>query len=857
MQVPSPAPGSLSQFWQAPLVWVALAATLGVVLDRQLSVDLTTSLTIVFASVVLWLCAYRTRVTPSAYAGGSLGHAGGSTALLFLTTALVGCGMIHHHLSTRRIAAHNDVSGLATEEPRPVQLTGTVASEPTVAKHADDPLASIPAQDSLRFVLKAEELRLSGDSLTVAGLVQVSMPKENSKRSQPETPLHYGDRVRVLGNLAVPAPPANPSDFDYAEMLRDQGIRTVLSMPADPGGLVVEEPASPISFFGWLGKIQAWARTQLETRLTAHQGVAVALLLGDGSDMTTNDWDKYFRTGVIHALAVSGQHLVVLAWFLGLLLWLGRVPRRGRALIITFILISYAFLTGGRPAAMRAAWMVAAFSGGIIGRRVVLPANAFALAWLGVVIMQPADIFTGGCQLSFVCVLVLLWALSIWPETTKPDPLDRVAHAARPFLLAVSIDFMRMVGWIYLVGLIVWLAIFPLLAHRFHLIPIAGLLIGPLVVFLSEWALIGGFLLLLSCAIGFPPLIWVTAWFTQTCLAGCECLVDLGVKVPGGYFFVPDLPAWWVALFYLALLPALTVPFLRQRWRWTIAGVLTWGLISCWLWWGPSSGASFRCTFLAVGHGGCTIIETSSGRVLIYDAGALTGPDLTRRHIAPFLWQRGYSRIDEVVLSHADADHFNGLASLLEIFPVRQITTTPSFADRNNRPVRLTLRAIDAHGIPVRQVKKGDRWDMDDVSFEVLHPPAVGPAGIENVRSLVLKVRQGIGVLLLTGDLQDEGMSQVLTVPAGRIDVLQSPHHGSKTSNTPPLADWARPQVVVSCQRRPVGTIRPANVFETRRIPYLGTWPHGAVTIRDVDGIWRVETYRTKETIEIREPARK
>ena len=143
----------------------------------------------------------------------------------------------------------------------------------------------------------------------------------------------------------------------------------------------------PLSFFGWLGKIQAWGRTELEKHLTAHQGVAVALLLGDGGGMTANDWDKYFRTGVVHALAVSGQHLVVLAGFLGFLLQLVRVPRRSRALFITLVLISYAFLTGGRPAAMRAAWMVTAFSGGILCGRLVLPANAFALAWLGVVLI--------------------------------------------------------------------------------------------------------------------------------------------------------------------------------------------------------------------------------------------------------------------------------------------------------------------------------------------------------------------------------------------------------------------------------------------------------------------------------------
>ena len=79
------------QFWPAPLVFVAFSATLGVVLDRYLHVDLRASAILVLGSVFLWLVAYR-RNAPR-------------PALLFLAAAFVGCGMAHHHLSARRILA--------------------------------------------------------------------------------------------------------------------------------------------------------------------------------------------------------------------------------------------------------------------------------------------------------------------------------------------------------------------------------------------------------------------------------------------------------------------------------------------------------------------------------------------------------------------------------------------------------------------------------------------------------------------------------------------------------------------------------------------------------------------------------
>ena len=107
----------------------------------------------------------------------------------------------------------------------------------------------------------------------------------------------------------------------------------------------------------------------------------------------------------------------------------------------------------------------------------------------------------------------------------------------------------------------------------------------------------------------------------------------------------------------------------------------------------------FRCTFLAVGHGGCTVLETDDGRVLVYDAGAVGGPDLTRRHIAPYLWHRGIRRVDDLLISHADLDHFNGVVSLLERFAVRQVSLTPSFAERITPAVQMTIGELQKRGI--------------------------------------------------------------------------------------------------------------------------------------------------------------
>src|SRR5262249_3029383 len=149
-------------------------------------------------------------------------------------------------------------------------------------------------------------------------------------------------------------------------------------------------------------------------------------------------------------------------------------------------------------------------------------------------------------------------------------------------------------------------------------------------------------------------------------------------------------------------------------------------------------------------------------------------PDCTRRQIAPFLWHRGIRRIDEVFLSHADLDHFNGLIPLLDRFPVAQVTCTPTFSEKDTPGVRVTLAELQRRGVPVRVVSAGARLQAGDVPLEVLHPPPSGPAGNENARSMVLAVRHAGRTLLLTGDLEGPGLQQLLDLAPRRADVITS-----------------------------------------------------------------------------------
>ncbi len=65
------------------------------------------------------------------------------------------------------------------------------------------------------------------------------------------------------------------------------------------------------------------------------------------------------------------------------------------------------------------------------------------------------------------------------------------------------------------------------------------------------------------------------------------------------------------------------------------------------------------------------------GETLLYDAGRLGAPTGASRAVAGYLWSRGITHLDAIVISHADADHYNAVPALLDQFSVGSVYVSP------------------------------------------------------------------------------------------------------------------------------------------------------------------------------------
>jgi competence protein ComEC len=821
--------------WRAPLVPVALAFTTGIMLDRLLTVSLLGSLVFSFIMLAAWLI------------NGFGGKPG--LSLIYLAIAVAASGAAYHHYR-RDCHSTDDIGWRIEDTPRVIQVRGILDEEPHERwQKPDDPLRSPRQPKNARAqsitTLTVTQVHDRNGWVSASGRVQFVV-------NGPMTDLHAGDEIETAGRLEALHVRANPGERDEEAEMGDDGLRAILRVQYTPDAVVRLSQASFLSMTSWRASIRGWGTRTLQDAMPAPQGgLAAALLLGDGQALAPWEWEKYARTGVIHVLVVSGQHLAILAAFLWFCFRFTSLRQSRAVLIVVLFLWGYALLTGARPSVVRSAASVSVIALGLLGRRPVMPKNALAAAWLLVLMLNPADVNNLGCLLSFVCVSALYWLAERERMRQEAlDPLEQLLEEARPMWLKVLRGLGKFILANYALSLLLWLVVTPLALSRLHFLPLTGLVIGPPVILVTSIALLTGFLLLLASII-MPPLAPIFATLTCWMLCACEWLVDLGVDWWQRQGYVTDLPTWWLIGFYLMLSLVFFMPALLRHRRLAALTGVTWvaiGIASVVI---RFRSDEMRVTFLAVGAGGCTVFETPDGRVLLYDTGSMQGPGVGRFRIAPFLWNRGIRRIDEVLLSHGDLDHFNGLLELLDRFPIGQVTYTPSFAQKETAGVRHIVDTLEERGISVRIIKKGDRLKAGSVTFDVLHPPAVGPPGIENVRSLVLLVTHGKHRLLLTGDLQDEGLMALTEQEPQRVDVLMAPHHGSRILKPQKLLKWSRPSLIVSCQ----GQRPPEDEPDPYMIPgveYLGTWPHGAITIRSHASGLIVETFVTRKRFVVR-----
>jgi competence protein ComEC len=259
----------------------------------------------------------------------------------------------------------------------------------------------------------------------------------------------------------------------------------------------------------------------------------------------------------------------------------------------------------------------------------------------------------------------------------------------------------------------------------------------------------------------------------------------------------------------------------------------------------PRDPQRLKCTFLAVDHGLAVVLRLPGGATMLYDAGLFTSPEAGAEVIAGYLWSQGITRVDAIVLSHPDADHFNAVPGLLDRLSVGGVYVSPMMFKEKGAAVDFLGDSLRRAGVPVREIWAGDRLcGGDGCCMEVLHPPRRGVFGSDNANSLVLAIEYQGKKLLLTGDLDSPGLEDVVAEEPWPCDVLLVPHHGSLRSNAPALAAWASPKWAVVSGGHRANVSRTAAAYRDAGAQILHTAQTGAIDFEINSTGLNVATFR-------------
>ncbi len=812
----------------APLAICLLFASLGIVLDRLVSIPASVWLVLLAVSLLLGFVLLRRRFEN--------GIALSSLFLVFGILAAFGC---RHHLYWNRYD-RSDIGFRVTKEPTPVCLRGTVReSAYRIPAPPPDPGRLLEQGEKIAFVLQAEKVRNQDRWEDVSGRVFVSIEGEGRLP-------RLGETLEIFGTLSEPPGARNPGGFDARAYWRTRRVLAILRV-ASPQSLEVLREA-PLSISLGLETLRRSAQSNLRRSMSAAGSpLATAMILGFREDVDQGTEQTLRETGTAHILAISGLHIGLVAGAFAFGFRILNLPQRTSAVLLIAVVLFYLVLTDMRAPAVRAALLVCIVGCALYFNRRTLALNSLAITALIVLLRNPSELFQFGVQLSFLATSVFLWMPryeQIFPSARKTFPSWEESYHFGRSLLRIGAALFRYCAQLFLISFTILAVCGPLLVNQLHLVTPVALLVNPLLWLPLTAALLCGFATMIAGWVC-PPLAGLFGWGGSRAFEFLEAMLDGFHRIPGGAFWFPGPGFWWLIGFYVPIVLWTLFPNRVPKPRHIAIGLAVWCLIG---WcggyvrdWERLRANRLEIDVLSVGHGTCTLMLTPDGKTVVYDAGCFSRPEIGAEAISQSLWQRGKSRIDAIILSHSDTDHFNAVPELAKRFSIGAIYVSPYMFAKTGPAIRHLRESLEQHGIPIRVVSQGDSIVLGRrTNFSVLHPPKPAGGGkserewYSNSTSLVLLVEHNDVRTLFPGDLETKDRSLAipfLDEPTVFCETVMIPHHGGHSNRTEPLLSWARPNAVLLSGGKLTYNPETLQKFRDRGYEVFSTFEDGCIRL--------------------------
>ncbi len=631
--------------------------------------------------------------------------------------------------------------------------------------------------------------------------------------------LQIGTACMMKGVLERPSLPTNPYAFNYHRYLFYQRTHWIVR---------------PISLercmrtnITWMERLQTirqqgilYIRNHFPDDVSAFMQ---ALIYGERSDIDPTVLSSYQKLGLIHLLAISGLHMTLLAGGCFYLFIRFGIPRERATMILLGCIPLYVILAGAAPSVMRAAVMTSCF---LLFSSRLRTLDALSVACLLLLLKDPYMIFHLGFQLSFlVCFALIICSTFIQNEPSVVRQLFMTSFIAQISTLPLLLYHFYEVSFLSIPLNIIFV---PL--YSFIILPLSFLALfihlfmsfaSPLITYVLAIVIEHANTLVLALAdtfvltLGRPPLLLLVAYIISIFL-----------------FFLSFEYGKRAVIFRFSFIFVIIIHFIWPFFR-------------------PNG----EVVMLDVGQGDSIYIELPYRKAIyMVDTGGTmsfsdehwkkrkqsfrVGEDV----IVPFLKAKGVRTLDALIATHGDFDHMGDASDVLNAVRVRKLFVG---MHQNDLLQTVIAQAINK-GAHVEMVKSGDRWTVGKAQFHILSP--FGNEGTTNDGSIVLYAFMGGAYWLFTGDLEEKGEQQLITMYRSLpVDILKVGHHGSKTSTSEPFLRHIRPKLaLISVGRRNRYGHPHREVIERLRhydVHIFRTDEQGAIVIRFHKRISTIQTF--------------
>ena len=623
-----------------------------------------------------------------------------------------------------------------------------------------------------------------------------------------------GSLVILKGTLKNFQQPTNPGQFNapfYYQILR-------ISFRLNQAEIQVKSDRFYKIAEG-LYQLRRKAGSKVDALLPEQEAsVMKTMLLGEKGILDEEIKGLYQRNGIAHILAISGLHISMIGMGLYQLLRRAGLKIKLSAILASMIIVLYGMMTGFAVSAIRAiAMFLLQMLAQVLGRtydRI----TALAVAAVLVLVEQPLYLFHSGFQFSFLCVLGISLILPVLGNVRKGKKLfEGVALMAVTLPVYLGVFYQIPVYSMFLnfivlpmmsilmgAGIVMILAAFLCTPLG---IPAAWLITGILMVYErlglfteqlphhywtpgcpAKWQLaVYVAVLIIIAALGRTKrkaVLYQRDCIHKDCIhrrGGCAKEI-LQEDPPCHEYEMSqyersqhgmaqyNIPRYEVSQYEI---PQYEMQNKRIRriachggkwistygipvgicWGFLLLGVvmLTWRFRP-----------ELKVTFLDVGQGDCIFLQTENGASYLTDGGSSSVSKVGKYRMIPFLKYQGASQIKAVFVSHADSDHYNGIAELLEQaelegIRIENLVLTDIADECRSEGYEELVELAGQNGITVQLLHEGQQLQDGELLFQCLHPSKGYQAEDLNETSMVLLVTYREFSMLLTGDVQGAG----------------------------------------------------------------------------------------------------